>query len=296
MARKTRQTQTTVDEAVDKASSDELEYKRISIDLIDDPEQPIRTEMTPASVEDLVLSIKQVGIIEPLVVKPVKGRYEVIAGHRRLFASRLAKIVEVPCFVRQANLEQTEMLKIHENLYRADIKPADEAKHFDFLITKQKMTPNQIANLISKSQTYVMDRLGILNYTPFLREAMDRGEISFSVAREFSKFGDEKQMRNAVYYAKRSGMTSEMARKWVKDWEISQNNQYGKTTVPSDPPEGGEPVEHEANCIYCRKPLRLIEAEVVYIHNHCMVQANAADINESTEPEITGAGAPAEFT
>lgn len=285
MAKKPKQVQTTVDEAVKKAGADAPEYQRLSTDLIDDPEQAMRTDLTPASVESLVLSIKQVGIIEPLVVKPVKGRFEVIAGHRRLFAARIAKVVVIPCLVREATIEQTEMLKIHENLYREDIKPVDEAKHFDHLITKQKMTPQKIAGLISKSQTYVMDRLGILSYPPFLREAMDNGEISFSVAREFSRFGDEKQMRNAVYYAKRSGMTHEMAKKWVKDWETSQNNPYSQNPTSSDDREGAKPIEHETTCIYCREGLRLIEAEVVYMHSHCLKKANAVEIKEPEPSE-----------
>src|SRR3990167_7195426 len=166
----------------DPAPAD-IGFMLLSYDLIDDPEQPMRSEMTEASVEDLVMSIKQVGIIEPIVVKPVNGRYEVIAGHRRLFACRIAKIVEVPCYVRRANSEQTEMLKIHENLYRLDIRPGDEAKHFDVLVKKHHMTPEKIAQLISKSPNYVYDRLAILNYPDFLLEAMTKGEIAFGVAR-----------------------------------------------------------------------------------------------------------------
>jgi ParB family chromosome partitioning protein len=285
MAKKAKPDKSSSPPPEEHSGGEGVEYKRLSTDLIDDPEQPIRTDMTPASVEELVLSIKQVGIIEPLVVKLVKGRYEVIAGHRRLYAARLAKIPEVPCFVRKATNEQTEMLKIHENLYRADIKPADEAKHFDFLIAKQKVSPMKIAQMISKSLTYVTDRLGILSYPPFLREAMDKGEVSFSVAREFSKFGDEKQMRSAVYYSKRSGMTTEMARKWVKDWEDSQNRQHGQYSPPPDRSEQPNEVLHDTTCAYCRQGLRLIEAEVVYMHNQCLVKANAVEINNPPEAE-----------
>lgn len=288
MAKKTKPDQPKEETQVEKPSVDTLEYLQISCDLIDDPAQPMRTDMTPASVESLVMSIKQVGIIEPLVVKAVNGRYEVIAGHRRLYSARLAKIPQVPCFIREANTEQTEMLKIHENLYREDIKPADEAKHFDHLITKQKMTPQKIAQLISKSQTYVLDRLGILNYPPLLREAMNHGEISFSVAREFSKFGDETQMRSAVYYAKRSGMTSDMARKWVQDYERSKNNPYTQNPTSPDQSEDVQPVEHTTTCIYCRKGLRLIEAEVVYMHSECMKKANSVEIKEKDKPEPEG--------
>jgi len=256
------------------AASPESEFRLISTDLIDDPERPMRTDMTPASVEDLVMSIKQVGIIEPLVVKQVQGRFEVIAGHRRLYACRLGKIPEIPCHVRRANDEQTEMLKIHENLYRADIKPADEAKHFDHLIKKQKLSPTKISQLISKSLSYVTDRLTILEYPDFLREALDNNTISFSVAREFARFDDVKQMRTAVYYARRGGMTMEMARKWVSDYKRDKANPIIHGQDETNVYGEAQQVEHSATCVYCQKGLRLVEASVVYMHAECLQEVN----------------------
>ena len=266
-----------------QASADpavETSYQMISLDLIDDPQQPMRSDMTEASVEDLVLSIKQVGIIEPIIVKPAKGRYEVIAGHRRTFAARLAKLMIVPCFVTNANEEQTEMLKIHENLYRENVRPADEARHFDYLIQKQKMTPIKIAQLIGKSPAYVGDRLAILEYPDFLKEAMDKGEISFSVAREFSRFDDLGQMRQSVYYAKRSGMTMEMARKWVLDHKRSKENPQTFSSLNSSGNAETAPGEHIMTCVFCRQELRLRDTQVIYVHDHCLDEINNLQITE----------------
>lgn len=274
MATKKKAPQKTKDSEASAASTLETKYQVVSLDLIDDPQQPMRSDMTEASVEDLVLSIKQVGIIEPIIVKQVKGRYEVIAGHRRTFAARIAKLTMVPCFINNANEEQTEMLKIHENLYRENVRPADEAKHFDYLIQKQKMSPLKIAQLITKSPSYVTDRLAILNYPDFLKEAMDKGEISFSVAREFARFDDPQMMRQAVYYAKRGGMTMEMARKWVLDHKRSKENPQ---ILASPNPLGSAdptPVEHTTKCVFCGQGLRLLEAQVVYMHEHCLHEAN----------------------
>jgi ParB family transcriptional regulator, chromosome partitioning protein len=245
-------------------------FSLISCDLIDDPEQPMRSELTPASVEDLVISIKQVGIIEPVVIKSVKDRYEVIAGHRRLYASRLAKIPEIPCYIVQANSEQTEMLKMHENLYRANVRPADEANYFSYLINKHKMTPIKIAQLITKSPAYVIDRLEILSYPDFLRTALDNGEINLSVASEFAKFPDLKQMSSAVFYAKRSGMTAEMARKWVQEFKRSRENPGLQNAPGNEHVPENQPIEHTATCVYCGQPVKLIEAEIVYMHNNCL--------------------------
>lgn len=259
-------------------------YEMLSLDLIDDPAAPMRSELTEASVQELAMSIKQVGLIEPIIVKAVNGRYEVIAGHRRTLACRLAKLPIVPCHIRVANDEQTEMLKIHENMYRQDIKPADEAKHFDYLITKQKLTPPKIAQLINKSPAYVNDRLNILSYPDFLEEAMNAGHISFSVAKEFSRFDDDKQMRQAVFYAKRGGMTQEMARKWVQDHKRSR--EVAPVVEHVHNANNGEPEEviYTSKCIYCRLALNILQAQTVYIHDDCLHTANAVVIKAENEP------------
>lgn len=256
--------------AADKTSTPAVEFKELSLDLIDDPEAPMRNDLTPASVEELVISIKQVGIIEPIVVKPKGGRYEVIAGHRRTYASRLAKLATVPCHVRTADSQETEMLKIHENLYRQDISPAEEAKHFAYLIDKQKLTPTRISQLISKSLSYVTDRLAILEYPDFLLEAMQTKQISFSVAREFAQFDDLKQMSTAVYYAKRGGMTQEMARKWVQDYKRSKETSSATQPIPVQPAGENQIVEHMVDCIYCWQQVKLYEASIAYTHDRCM--------------------------
>lgn len=255
----------------------------LSLDLIDDPKAPMRSELTEASVAELAMSIKQVGLIEPIVVKPVNGRYEVIAGHRRTLACRIAKLPIVPCHIVVANDEQTEMLKIHENLYRTNIKPADEARHFDYLIKKQKLTPPKIAQLINKSPSYVADRLGILAYPDFLKAAMDKGHISFSVAKEFARFDDLQQMSQAVHYARTGGMTQEMARKWVADHKRSKEVAPVTPTVETSANGEYEEVSYTSKCIFCNLALNILQAQTVYIHDPCVIEANKIHIEAEKE-------------
>jgi ParB/RepB/Spo0J family partition protein len=259
------------------------EFATISLDLIDDPERPIRHDLSPESVEDLVVSIRQVGIIEPLVVKPVGKRYEVIAGHRRLVASTIAGLASVPCYVVNATKEQAEMLKIHENLYRADVRPSDEAEHFKYLIQNHKLSPVRLAKLIGKSEGYVNERLAIFNYPPELRHALDTEQIKFSVAREFARMEDVGKMHEYLHYAIRSGITPSLARQWVIDWRRSTvEPQIQEREVIS---EGGKVpvIEHFSTCVYCQQSIKLNEANVVYIHDSCLKEANAVD--HSSIPE-----------
>ena len=91
-------------------------FQVIKLDLIDDPAKPMRSDLTPESVHDLVLSIKQIGVLEPLIVKPKAGRFEVIAGHRRLLAATLAKLTLIPCLIKNIGVEEGEIMKIHNPL------------------------------------------------------------------------------------------------------------------------------------------------------------------------------------
>ncbi len=261
----------------------ETEFRVITLDLIDDPERPMRQDLSPESVEDLVLSIKQVGIIEPLVVKPKGGRFEIIAGHRRALASGIANLAQVPCYIVNATKEQGELLKIHENLYRADVRPSDEADHFKYLIEHHKMSPVRLAKLINKSETYVTERLAIFNYPPELRHALDTGKIKFSVAREFGRMDDLVKMREYLKYAVLNGITSTLARQWVVDFHRSREpqNQEHEFSRAKNPDTGI--IENLSTCIFCMKPINLREANVVYIHDKCLDEANRRQ--DTTPPE-----------
>jgi len=262
----------------------EADFKIISLDLIDDPERPIRHDLSPESVEDLVISIRQVGIIEPLVVKPKGNRYEVIAGHRRLVAAGIANLAQVPCYIVKVSNEQAELLKIHENLYRADIKPSDEADHFKYMIQTHKLSPVRIAKLIGKSESYVNERLAIFNYPPELRFALDKGQIKFTVAREFARMEDIGKMREYLHYAIRSGITSDLARQWVMDWRrsITEPTMQESEVIL----EGGQVpvIEHFSTCVYCQQPIKLTEANVVYIHDKCLTEVQKPTVEEQPQP------------
>ena len=100
-------------------------FELIPLDRIKDPERPMRADLTPESVDELVFSIRDVGIIQPLVVSASGDNYEVIAGHRRLLAASVAGLTEAPCIIVDTKGLDREVMKMHENIAREDINPID---------------------------------------------------------------------------------------------------------------------------------------------------------------------------
>lgn len=168
--------------------------KVVPIDLVQrDPQQPRRDWRSNNGyqrLEDLTKSIREFGILQPLVVREEGDHYIVIAGGRRLVAARRAGLSEIPVIVRgDDDAAHVRVLQLIENLQRHDLTPTDEARAFQALIDLQGMTPPQIALRVHVSEQYVRDRLRVLR-DEILSDAVERGQIAMSVAREITKLAD----------------------------------------------------------------------------------------------------------
>ena len=191
-------------------------YSIIPVDRIADPEFPMRTDMTPESVADLVASIRQMGVIEPLVVIKKGDDFEVVAGHRRLFAASIADVAQVPCIVHEATGMELEMLKLHENMGRAEVSPVDWASHLHYLKNEYKVSNGKLAEMLGVSMGWVEQRVAILGYPESLRTALARGQITFSAARELSAITDPKKKEVYIDHAVRGGVTPTLAAQWKR--------------------------------------------------------------------------------
>lgn len=269
-----------------EAALPQIEYKIISLDLIDDPERPVRKDLTPDSVADLVMSIKQVGIIEPLIVFEKGDRYEVIAGHRRRYAAELAKLVEAPCHVHKVSPEQIELMKIHENMYRQNVRPSDEMIHFKYIMTRLKISPTKLAQLIGKSDGYVSERLGIADYEPELKEALDTGKINFSVAKELARLGDRNKTIEYLRYAIQNGLTQSGARQWVNDYKISLETPKQTPITTYDPVTQTVLQKIYYPCIRCNDKYEIQDIVPAYICNPCLAITHKEQNEQAVKKEL----------
>lgn len=162
----------------------ELLVQRIPVDRIDpNPHQP-RTHFDHGALEGLVSSIKEHGILQPLVVttKP-DGRYELIVGERRLRAAKIADLAAVPAIVRSATDQQKMVLALIENLQRADLNPIEEAHAYLRLQEEFGMTQDQVGERVCKSRPQVANTIRLLQLPAEIQRALAEGRISASNAR-----------------------------------------------------------------------------------------------------------------
>lgn len=156
----------------------------LSVDRIDpNPHQP-RTHFDHNDLEDLVGSIKEHGIIQPIVVtvKP-DGRYELIAGERRLRASKIAGLTEIPTLIRSATEQQKTELAIIENVQRADLNPIEEAQAYLRLQEEFGFTQDQLGERVGKSRPQVANIIRLLQLPDVIQRALSEKRISMSNAR-----------------------------------------------------------------------------------------------------------------
>lgn len=238
----------------------------------------MRANLTPESVDDLVFSIKEVGIIQPLIVCEAGDGYELIAGHRRLLAAEIIRLNEVPCVVVDAKDLDKELLKMHENIGRADINPIDWANHLDYLKQQYNLTNANLAEKIGFSEAWVSDHLEILSYPEEVLVAIRDGTLSFSAARELARIKDPVKRGVYVRAAVRGGVTPAMAARW----KMEANREPMPTEAPN-PEQGTEtpeatPAPVEPVCPVCGKQIPFDNIVTLQVHSECQPpDAGAAD-------------------
>jgi ParB family transcriptional regulator, chromosome partitioning protein len=156
----------------------------LSIDLIDRNPFQTRSQFDEAALQELATSIAATGVVQPILVRPIAdGRYQLIAGERRLMASRKAGKATIPAVVRPASDEQAMEMTIIENLQRADLNPMEQARAFDRLGREFQMTQEQMAKRTGKDRASVSNFLRWRRLPTEIQGKVEAGELSFGHAR-----------------------------------------------------------------------------------------------------------------
>lgn len=158
-------------------------YFVCSIDEISPSKVQPRKDFNEEQLKELADSIREKGIIEPLIVRRSENGYELIAGERRWRAARLAGLKEVPVLVRDATEEESLELAIIENIQRADLNPIEEALAYKSLMERFSLSQDDTAKKVGKERATVANYLRLLKLAPEVKDELQKGAISMGHAK-----------------------------------------------------------------------------------------------------------------
>lgn len=159
-----------------------LDARLVPVDQIDpNPYQP-RREMDPKALAELAESIRTHGVLEPIIVRPVDSRYELVVGERRWRAAQQAGLTEIPSVVRTMTDQEAAVVALVENLQREDLNPIEEAKAFKRLL-ELNMTQEEVAAQVGRSRSAVANSLRLLTLPESVQALISSGELSVGHAK-----------------------------------------------------------------------------------------------------------------
>lgn len=164
------------------------------------PDQPRKT-FTESELSDLAASIKEKGVLQPILLRAVSGRpymYEIVAGERRFRASKLAGLTEIPALIKQITPENAMEIALIENVQRENLNPIEESNAYKNIMEKCGYELSDVARLIGKSESYIRNIMRLDTLPPDVKEMVEQGKISASHARTIAVAQDPSALAHQI--------------------------------------------------------------------------------------------------
>ena len=197
--------QTQVTSASIEADEDRVLYIDIN-DIKPNKYQPRKT-FNEEKLKDLANSIKENGVIQPLIIRKAQNGYELVAGERRWRAARIAEIKKVPCIIRNFDEKQNMIVAIIENMQRENLDPIEEALGLNEMIKRFEFTQEQVSNALGKSRAYIANSLRLLKLPEKIQNMIIEGRISAAHGRTIITIKDEKKQIEVCDKIIRNGLS-----------------------------------------------------------------------------------------
>jgi len=241
----------------------------IEIGKIDEPGGIIRMKIDPDKIDALAENIKEIGQLQPILIRPKGERYEIVFGHRRFLATQKIGKARILSMVKDLDDKTTALMRATENIEREDISPIEEAAVYKDLIENLGMTIAQVAKRMGKSEAIIKRRTDLLRMPPCLQKAVHEKEIGYSVAEELWRLGELPDIEYYLGYAVDHGATLAVVRLWV-------NEKLGERRRQEDGTEGmprhTTPMETRpiyVSCDTCQGPMEIGEETVIRCCRTC---------------------------
>lgn len=163
----------------------------INIDLIEANKAQPRKQFDKKALEELKKSIEEFGILQPIIVRKKKDKYEIIAGERRWRAAKAAKLQTIPCIIRTTDEREAMKLALIENVQREDLNPIEEAVAYKSLLDDYSLTQDKLAKTLGKSRSYIANTVRLLNLDLEIADYIESGKLTAGHGRALLSIEDK---------------------------------------------------------------------------------------------------------
>lgn len=213
-------------EGIPESAGDSVVELKIN-DISPNEGQP-RKDFNEEALKELSDSIKENGVIQPIIVQKKGSGYRIVAGERRWRASRLAGLKVIPAIVRELTDQQTMEQALIENLQREDLNPLEEAMAMNNLLKNHRMTQEQLAKKLGKPRATIANTIRLMNIDESLQDFIRNGDLSAGHAKALLSLKDKEDQRKAADVIIAKDMNVRQAEEYVKRYIWAQENAGGE--------------------------------------------------------------------
>lgn len=202
----------------------------VSISLVEPNKNQPRTKFDEEKIAELTQSIKQNGILQPILVTPLdNGGYRIVAGERRWRAARGAGLKEIPVYIRKLDDKQVMQLALIENVQRQDLSPIEEARAYRQLMDEYKMTQQEVSEAVGKSRSVIANSLRLLTLCGPVVELLEKGELTVGHAKMLAGITDAQEQKTIAQLAVKNGFNVRQLEVYI----AGQSGEKQKAKKPS---------------------------------------------------------------
>jgi len=229
------------------------------------PEFQAHRDVSDEHIHEIAESIKQIGIIEPLIVRDTNDGLEIVAGCVRYRAAILAGLKAVPCINMSLDPKSAEILKLHENVKRIPLNHVDQGHTFIMMMKTFNMTERSISECVGKSIAYISQHVSLVLLDNELTAAVKDKSISFSQARELMRVKDHSERKRFLSYCQNDGATVQVLQKWVQEYLSSGSISPSQEFPSREYSYGSESSKTSYICEACDNPIKISDImQVIY--------------------------------
>ena len=246
----------------------------VPLGLIDVPEHPDRDFIDTEYIGELADSIREIGLLQPIILRSVNSRFELVAGHCRYLAHKSLGRATISSIVKSLTDQEVVLARAVENLQRVDLTIIEEAKIYQSMYEKLGMTVDEIAKKLGKSPGRVRRWLSFLHLQPVLQQAIHEKKIIYSVAEELNSLGDLGKIQYYLSWCVDHGATLPVVRQWVQEEKAKQR----QALLESDGARGAVVIPRSmpvyVPCDLCTGPMAIGSESVIRCCPECVKKLN----------------------